>query len=114
VRRTSVEYYKRSGTGLRWQLQVLRPRFGIEDLGRQLGFADAVITLLQIHLVPARYELHAAVVDRRIFQRKPETDARLRFRVNIGRVLVANHLAADPRWLEDIHRLNDRGILEAK
>ncbi len=74
VRRLTGEYHERPCTGLRRQFKMLRPRLRVQDFGRQFTLTDAVITLLQIHLVAARNEIHASILDRRIFQRKPESD----------------------------------------
>ena len=58
-------------------------------------------------------ELHATVLEGRIFERKPETDAGLGLGVDVSRVLVADHFTADSRWLENIHGLKDQRVPEA-
>jgi len=51
---------------------------------------------------------HAAVLDRGVLEREPEADAALGCRVQEAAVLVAMHLAADARLLEDVHRLDQQ------
>ena len=91
---------------------MLGPRLRIEHVGDQLRLVDAAIALFQGKAVAAWDEVHATVVDRCIFECEPETDAGLRFRVDVSGILVADHFSADSRWLEDIHGLNDGGIIE--
>ena len=56
----------------------------------------------------------AAVVERRVLERQPQPEARVRVGAQEARVLMGRHLAADPRLLEDVHRLDEVRPLPAE
>ena len=55
----------------------------------------------------------AAVAPVRVFDREPEADHRFGLGAEVGRILVAHHLAADAGLLEDVHRLQQLRVGEA-
>lgn len=69
---------------------------------------------VQTALVRALDELQAPVLQRRILQRYPETDCRLRLRGQERRVLVRAHLAAHAGILVNVHALRHRRPPEAQ
>jgi hypothetical protein len=52
----------------------------------------------------------AAVLDRRVLEREPEADAAHGLGMEKAAVLVADHLAADPGLLEDVHGLDQQRL----
>ena len=103
MRRTTVEDHERACRRFRCNATVFLPRRVVKCLGDELAVRLAVVAFAERTFVRARNELHTAVLERRIFQGKPETDARLRLGVDVRRVLVADHFAADVRWFEYVH-----------
>ena len=113
VWRATIKDNERTGRGLDGHRLFLGPWRVIVCFGHEPAVCAAIIALLQRQLVGAGNKLHAAVLERRVLQGEPEADAGLGLRVDVGRVLVADDFAANPRRLEDIHGLQDRRGAEA-
>jgi hypothetical protein len=118
VRQQAVQHHQRALA--RGQRDVARPGpeggpwRRVEYLRRDPIAADAPEPRLEPAAVRAGEGPHAAVVHRRVLEREPEAGHRRRLGVEEGAVLVAAHLAADVRRLEDVHRLDQPWIDEAE
>src|SRR5580765_2479227 len=66
----------------------------------------------QSQLMSSRNRPQTAVVDRRVFQCKPEPHHLQRFSVEKCSVLMTSHFATDAWLLEDVHRLQKQRALE--
>ena len=114
MRRTAVEDDQCARLRFGRQLQMFRPGCRIHGFRLEAEFARAVVALPQRRAVCTGNEMHAAVLDRRILEREPEADTRLRFGVDVGGILVADDLTADARRLENVHGLDDARFLESE
>src|SRR5688500_7680645 len=85
-----------------------RPRRLVVALEARAAARGAHAARLEPRPVPAGERPEAAVLPGRVFEREPQTRHALRLGVEERGVLVARHLAAYQRLLEDVHGLDEQ------
>ena len=86
----------------------------IFPIGHRKHTIDPVEALAQTLKVLSGQGPQASILKVRILQGKPETEGAQGFGIEKTAVLVPDHFAADVGLLENHHRLQQQGIVQAK